>query len=586
MGGGRARRTLAAGLAALLAACQAPREAATPPPAAEPDPLLSRHALEQGRALLRDGRSESALRVLQRALADDPQNGALWRAQARALEATGRRDEAAAAWARADALAPPAPPLPEEPLPGRGAGALVAILPAAGESTGGAAPEWPAPDLEAVLAQRLARRLPEARVLRADPGSISAARQWLTAQRARAAISLALERCWCGFTVKDGALAVATLRVASAAPGQAAEPRELTAAIEEPRLPGDCRHEAVARVLERALADGELRRALDAPATRSEWSREALRALFPGIGRRLQEALRSGRALLAAGELGEAQRAFEAAAAVDPGDPDVQAYLADTALTLALAREVAAQQGASQGAEQLEPRLPADARAAAERALEQEHRRRDELLAALAVLDEDLSPPAAATLETLRKAELGDPEAFGPRVARERAGGAVLARVAYAPDGSELARYYLPLGGGAPVLREEDTDQSGEPDRWIAYRGAARSEIFESGGAGTPGLHFVFADGGDPLLRLEVDAGSDGLPERIYRYESGKLFAEDLDTDGDGRLDRFDRFDAAGRVALREEDLDGDGAIDVRSLYEEGRLVRREFSDPRYVPES
>ena len=66
----------------------------------------------------------------------------------------------------------------------------------------------------------------------------------------------------------------------------------------------------------------------------------------------------------------------------------------------------------------------------------------------------------------------------------------------------------------------------------------------------------------------------------MFRYENGRLDAEELDTDGDGRLDRFDRFDADGRVALREEDLDGDGAIDVRSRYESGRLVRREFSRP------
>lgn len=110
--------------------------------------------------------------------------------------------------------------------------------------------------------------------------------------------------------------------------------------------------------------------------------------------------------------------------------------------------------------------------------------------------------------------------------------------------------------------------------------------IFEAAAGATPALHFVFADGGEPLLRVEMDTRGDGQPERVFRYESGRLQVEELDTDGDGRRDRVDHFDAAGRVALREEDLDGDGAVDVRSLYEGGRLVRREFSDPRLVPES
>ena len=578
-----ARRALAAGLASLCAAaCQASRTVSAPPP--RPDPLVSRLVLEQGRALLRDGRSAEAEHVLRQGVADDPRNAALEGALARALEAQGRSEEAAKARARADALSAPPPPLPDDPLPGRGAGTLVAIVPLEPDRAASAAPEWPAPDLEDVLRERLSLRLPDARVLRADPASVAAAGQWLASQRPERVLSLALERSWCGFTVKDGDLSVASLRVA-AAPGDRATAHSVRAAT-EPRGPGDCRFDALARALELALADAATPRSRAVDSAPPEWSREALRALFPGIERRLHEALRSGRALLAAGELGEAQRAFASAAAIDPGDEDVQAYLADTALTLALARELGARGGASGSSEQLEPRLPAERREAAERALEEERRRRDELLAALAVLDEDVRPPSESTLAALRVVEIADPDAFGPRLARERAQGEVVARVAYAPDGSELARYYLPKSGGPPVLREEDTGASGAPDRWIAYRGAARSEIFEARSGSSPALHFVFAEGGDPLLRVEMDSRGDGLPERVYRYENGRLVAEERDTDGDGRLDRFDRFDASGHVAQRDEDLDGDGAVDVRSLYEQGRLVRREFSDPKLVPRS
>jgi hypothetical protein len=39
-------------------------------------------------------------------------------------------------------------------------------------------------------------------------------------------------------------------------------------------------------------------------------------------------------------------------------------------------------------------------------------------------------------------------------------------------------------------------------------------------------------------------------------------------------------------VDLREEDLDGDGEIDVRSVFRQGKLVRRELSDLDHPPES
>lgn len=591
--GGRCRARAAILVCLLGAACRSVPEGTASSPqsvrAGGSDPLLARYALEQGRALQREGRIEAAVRVLREGVQRAPESAALRRALARALEAQGSGADAAEEWARADAIDPPPPPLPDAALPGGGAGLLVALVQAEGDPPDLAAPTWPEADSETALTDRLARRLPRARVLRADPGSVAAARQWLTAEGARAAISIALERDWCGFTVKDGHFGIAVLRVAAAAPGRAAtQPHRVTAILEEPRGPADCRSEAVARALERALAGADVEDAVGA-ARAGDWSREALRALFPGITWRMHEALRSGRALLAAGDLAAAQSAFESAAAIDREDPDAQAYLADTALTLDLARQLAARPGSGRGAgaaEALEPRLTPERREAAERALEDERRRRDELLAALAVLDEDLAPPPAATLEALRSVEVSGSDAFGTHLARERAGGEVVARVAYAPDGSELARYYMPRAGGAPVLREEDTDGDGEPDRWIAYRDGARSEIFEAGTSRRPELHFVFADGGSRLVRVEVDRPSDGRPERIFLYDGGRLHAEEIDTDGDGRLDRFDRFDDAGRVALREEDLDGDGAIDVRSLYEGGHLVRREFNDTRLAPGS
>ena len=159
-----------------------------------------------------------------------------------------------------------------------------------------------------------------------------------------------------------------------------------------------------------------------------------------------------------------------------------------------------------------------------------------------------------------------------------RAGGSITARAAFAPDGSEIARYYFPEGDALPVLREEDASRDGEADRWIAYQGDARTEIWEDGGpAGRPDLRLVFSVGGRRLLRVEVDRDRNGRPERVFHYSAGTLTAEARDRDGDGQLDTFDRLDADGSLAVREEDLDGDGEIDVRSHYQDGKLRRREL---------
>jgi hypothetical protein len=169
-----------------------------------------------------------------------------------------------------------------------------------------------------------------------------------------------------------------------------------------------------------------------------------------------------------------------------------------------------------------------------------------------------------------------DEGAFGPSLARERAGGSVMARAAFAPDGSEIARYYFPEGDPLPLLREEDLSRDGRPDRWIAYSGVARTEIWETDRrAARPDVRMVFTAGGQRLLRVELDRDRDGRPERVFHYTEGTVTSEARDTDRDGRLDTFDRLGPDGKLAVREEDRNGDGEIDVRSHYEDGKLKRR-----------
>jgi Flp pilus assembly protein TadD len=563
----------------------------------------ARRLLHDARAFLRQNRVDAAERALRRGLAVSPDDARLHDLLARVLAKQEHAEEAARHRRRADELAPPPPSLPATALEVSSRSIVVALTPPASstERLDRVPTDWPDGIAAKTLEHRLRLRLPLATIAHASPQTVAEARSWLAERSPRGAISLRLDRSYCADTLKDGPFAVAWLRVAGEVPGEPSEgPDERHEVVLNPRLPGDCRAEALGRALERVFKHPVVRRALEAPplpaaqrspaAQGARWSTPAIRALFPGLGERIKAELDTGRAQLATGRVAAAAETFHRAAQIDPEDPVVLAYLAEARSTLAMARELAFRRDPASIREEdlgvLDPRFSPAQRAVAETRLADERRRRDDLLAAREVLGEDVRVPEPDTLAALRRGEIRDPEAFGPSTARVRAGGEVEVRAAYAPDGSEIARYYLPAVGGRPVLREEDTNSDGRPDRWIAYHGAARSDVWEDGRAtGMPDLHFVFALGGDPIERIELDTDEDGRTDRIIHYTDGILRAESRDTDGDGVLDRFDHFDDEGYVDTRDEDLDGDGQLDTRSIYRGGRLVERSIQELEFAPD-
>ena len=575
--------SFAAALTIGLVAATAAAEIGADPDLAQRDARAvareTRRALENGRALWLEGRHEAAERVLRRGLKQSQNDPALDRALAHVLDSLDRPDEALALRARADARDPRPAPLPKTPLvPDASA---VSVLLVRGASPHPDRPgDWPDDEVRERLANRVARRLPGAGFRPADPESVAEAERLLRGRAKPTWVSLRVGRVFCGFSVKDGQIAVAELEAVAKRPGQGPVALPVRRVVVDPLPREGCALQALDRALEAALGAGIAREGGD-PIERS-----AARALFPGLDRRITAWVRKGRSQLASGELEAAERSFEAALEVDPQDPIARSFRDEVRASRALAQALAREHAPDAG-DRVDPRLSAEQRAAAEIALRRERTRRDELMAALAVLDEDVVRPSDAALARLRRVEIPQPDAFGPRLARERVGGPISARAAYAPNGDVIARYYFAERSEAPVLREEDTRGDGTPDRWITYRGTARHEIFEDRSAhGRPDLRLVFAEAGEPLERIEVDRQRDGTPDHVLRYRNGALIAESADTDGDGRLDRFDRFDAEGRVGLREEDLNGDGEVDVRSEYVAGKLVRREISTPEHLPES
>jgi hypothetical protein len=203
------------------------------------------------------------------------------------------------------------------------------------------------------------------------------------------------------------------------------------------------------------------------------------------------------------------------------------------------------------------------------------------MLAVISALEDSERAPGETILSELRPSEIRDPDAQGPRLASRLTDADIDSRTLYGPDGGLIARYYFAEGSEVALLRETDETGDGHPDHWVAYSQNERLEAWkDDAGSGAPRLHMVYAEGGADIERVEIDADRSGIPNQVYHYREGQLEREARDTSGDGRLDCFEEFDAEGEVSVREEDVDGDGTIDMRTRYRSGRILSREILNP------
>jgi tetratricopeptide (TPR) repeat protein len=614
-----------------LAAPRASIQAA--PPSKNARQRHARKLLMDARMLEREGRLEAALRTTARGLAEAPNDAELHRLRARLLTSLGRDDQAASHRERALELDPPPPPLPGKAMAGRGEGVLLVLLapPAAQQRIGRAPSDWPDGAVHRTLTQRLATRLPEAQLAAAPSGedvTLAGLRAWLGRHAASTVVSLRVDRAYCGESIKDGRLGLAVLRTTLSRADADAPPTPGTVRYvrHDSELDADCQARKVARALELWLdeASGPISAArTQAPRVASDYSRESIHALFPELELRIQAALAEGRRRLATGQLDAAHAAFRRAGAIDGEHLDTRSFLAEVEQTLELSEQLSRQretppteplrpaEPSRAGGDQpisnpataddwrnLEPRLSSAQLLALEAQLAAERRLRDDLLATLALMGDDLEAPAPETLARLRPGVIRDANARGPRRARAQleqlqlqsgpgdAQRALTARVLYAPDGDLLARYYFVEGMDEPLLAEEDSTGNGRPDRWIAYAKGRRREVWEEDrGADIYDVHLVYAADGEMLERVELDTRRLGRPERVFVYREGLLRSEFHDTSGDGHFDEIQHFEVDGSLAMRERDLDRDGEIDVRTAYRDGRMVRREIMNPEVATE-
>jgi hypothetical protein len=167
------------------------------------------------------------------------------------------------------------------------------------------------------------------------------------------------------------------------------------------------------------------------------------------------------------------------------------------------------------------------------------------------------------------------------------------------------------------VLVERSLDESGDakPDAWERYAvGRMISREVDRDADGVRDAFYRYE--GDSLVLEQHDSNNDGKVDLAIRFENRRRVSTEEDQDRDGAMDTWTRYVAlpdgtdaiarmehdkkrrgkpdtfetyayeGGKTVLlkREEDVNGDGSIDVTSVYEGGKLLRREISDPAIVP--
>lgn len=183
----------------------------------------------------------------------------------------------------------------------------------------------------------------------------------------------------------------------------------------------------------------------------------------------------------------------------------------------------------------------------------------------------------AAPVAHARKPERATPSAAsasGPVVEEKTiAEGLVVQEIDLDGNGKvDVRNTWRPREGGdrALVRKETDLDLDGRFDLVSLYGDDGRlvREEMDSDFDGTLDWTDHYKEG--QRVFAEMDSNFDGRKDVFFYYlatdgAAPKLDRKERDTNGDGRVDLWERFDAQGNVTRTARDTDGDGRMDERT---------------------
>ena len=150
-----------------------------------------------------------------------------------------------------------------------------------------------------------------------------------------------------------------------------------------------------------------------------------------------------------------------------------------------------------------------------------------------------------------------------------------------APGGGPLTPVYDPATGKLQLLiAPKDSNGDGKVDRWDYYGTDRRLQKFgfslQSDGK-EDAWAFIGPDG--TTIRIESSPRRNGKIQRIEHFDHDVLTAAEEDTDGDGKIDKWETFEGT-RLAIVAFDTKHKGVPDRRLVYGADGSVRSEV-DPR-----
>jgi hypothetical protein len=150
--------------------------------------------------------------------------------------------------------------------------------------------------------------------------------------------------------------------------------------------------------------------------------------------------------------------------------------------------------------------------------------------------------------------------------------GLILVEVDLDIDGQpDIFNYYRERADAPRIIvkKEVDLNHDGRVDviSYFDIRGELEREEMDGDFDGTFDTTDYYKNGN--RVMSERDTSFDGRPNVFSYYEvsdgeRGKITHQERDENGDGQIDYWLRFDAAGNVIKTGRDIDGDGKMDVR----------------------
>lgn len=108
---------------------------------------------------------------------------------------------------------------------------------------------------------------------------------------------------------------------------------------------------------------------------------------------------------------------------------------------------------------------------------------------------------------------------------------------------------------------------------------AGLDDSYDQNGDGRPDVFYRFHPGATHAHAMEADNNFDGEADLRAEYDAtGMTKAQQSDEDFDGRFETSTTF-TNGVIAASDVDANGDGARDLRRVYEHGVLAREEIYD-------